>query len=98
MERDHLSAGIGRSRVDDAAAGVEGEAVRDIRKSALEICDRVAEAQAILHDHSECGRYTPEEVVAKLDSLLCEEGLLRAMWDVGYFPEGTAPPVIVTRD
>jgi hypothetical protein len=62
---------------------------------AHDICDRVAEAQAILHDHSECGKYTPEQVVAKLNALFAEEGLLRAMHAVGYFPDDTPPPVTV---
>jgi hypothetical protein len=81
--------------MDDAAAGIEGGAVSEIRKCAHDICDRIAEAQAILHDHSGCGRYTPAEVVAKLDALFNEEGLLRAMHTAGYFPQDTPPPVTV---
>ena len=29
------------------------------------ICERVAEVQALLHDHTECGRHSAAEVVAK---------------------------------
>jgi hypothetical protein len=63
--------------------------------SAWAICDRVAEAQALLHDHTESGRFTAEELVGKLAALLAEEGLLRAMWEVGYFPPDTPPPVTI---
>jgi hypothetical protein len=41
---------------------------------AFEICERVAEAQAILDDHKAGGRYTAAEVVEKLHGLLSEEG------------------------
>jgi hypothetical protein len=44
-----------------------------------EICDRVAEAQALLHDHIESGRFTSDEIVKKLAVFISEEGLLRAM-------------------
>jgi hypothetical protein len=56
------------------------------------ICDSVAEAQAILHDHLECGKHSPAEALAKLQRVLSEDGLLRALYDVGYFPP-TTPPV-----
>ena len=42
------------------------------------ICDCVAEAQAILHDHLECGNHSPAEALARLQSVLSEEALLRA--------------------
>jgi hypothetical protein len=61
------------------------------------ICDRVAEAQANLHDHSECRRYTPEVVVARLEALISEEGLLRAMANFGYYPSDTPPPVTLAN-
>ena len=48
------------------------------------ICDSVAEAQAILHDHLECGKHSPTEALAKLQCVLSEVGLLRAFYDVGY--------------
>jgi hypothetical protein len=49
------------------------------------ICERVAEVQALLHDHVECGKHTAEEVVKKLQKILSEDELLKAMWGVGYF-------------
>jgi hypothetical protein len=49
------------------------------------ICERVAEFQALLHDHLECGKHSAAEVIAKAQSILSEDGLLRAMWEVGYF-------------
>jgi hypothetical protein len=36
---------------------------------AFEICERVAEAQALIHDQVECGKHTAEEVVARLRTL-----------------------------
>ena len=63
-----------------------------MQEDVFAICERVAEAQAILNDHREGGRYSADEVVAKLDALLAEEGLLRAMYEVGYFPPTTPPP------
>ena len=50
------------------------------------ICDSVAETQAILHDHLECGKYSPAGALAKLQCVLSEDGLPRAFYDVGYFP------------
>jgi hypothetical protein len=50
------------------------------------------EAQAILHDHLESGKHSPAEALAKLQRVLSEHGLLRALYDVGYFSP-TTPPV-----
>ena len=55
------------------------------------ICERVAEAQALLDDHIEGGSHSAAEVVKKLDTLFFEEGLLRAMYEVGYFALDTPP-------
>jgi hypothetical protein len=49
----------------------------------------VAEVQALLHDHTECGKHTAADVVAKAQAVLSEPELLRAMFDVGYFPPNT---------
>ena len=51
------------------------------------ICERVAEVQALLYDHAECGKHTPAQAG------LSEPELLRAMFDVGYFPPNTPPAV-----
>jgi hypothetical protein len=56
-----------------------------------EICEHVAEVQAMLHDHIERGRYSAADVVAKAEAVLSEAELLRAMFDVGYFPPNTPP-------
>jgi hypothetical protein len=56
-----------------------------------EICERVAEVQALLHDHVECGKHTAPDVVAKAQAVLSESEMLRAMFDVGYFPPNTPP-------
>ena len=55
------------------------------------ICERVAEVQALLHDHIECGKHSAADVVAKAQAVLSEPELLQAMFDVGYFPPNTPP-------
>jgi hypothetical protein len=51
----------------------------------------VAEVQALLHDHIECGKHSAVNVVAKAQAILSEQELLRAMFRVGYFPPNTPP-------
>ena len=67
----------------------------DIKANTWAICGRVAEARAMLHDHLEGGRFTADEIVRKLAALMKEEGLLRAMWEVGYFLPDIAPPITI---
>jgi hypothetical protein len=56
------------------------------------ICERVAEVQAMLHDYLEAGKSTTAaDVIAKAQAVLSESELLRAMFDVGYFPPNTPP-------
>jgi hypothetical protein len=57
-----------------------------------EICQRVAEVQALLHDHVEFGKHAVADIVAKVQAVLSEPELLRAMFDVGYFPPNTPAP------
>jgi hypothetical protein len=40
-----------------------------------EICERIAEVQALLHDHAECGKHTATDVVAKAQAVLSEPAL-----------------------
>ena len=54
-----------------------------------EICERVAEVQALLDDHVAGGQHSAADGVAKLQAVLSESELLRAMFDVGYFPPST---------
>jgi hypothetical protein len=56
-----------------------------------EICERVTEVQALLDDHIAGGKHTAADVVAKAQAVLSESALLRAMFDVGYFPPNTPP-------
>ena len=56
-----------------------------------EICERVAEVQALLHDHVECGKHSAADVVAKAQAVLSEAELLQAMFVVGYFPPNMPP-------
>ena len=55
-------------------------------EAALAICERVAEVQALLDEHLAGGKHSAAEVVAKAQAVLSEAALLRAMFDVGYFP------------
>jgi hypothetical protein len=56
-----------------------------------EICGRVAEVQALLDDHVAGGKHSAADVVAKAQAVQSEAELLRAMFDVGYFPPDTPP-------
>jgi hypothetical protein len=60
-----------------------------------EICERMAEVQALLHDHIERGKRTAADVVAKAQAVLSEPELLRAMFDVGYFPQNTPTTTVL---
>jgi hypothetical protein len=55
------------------------------------ICERVAEVQALLDGHLAGGKHTPADVLANAQAILSEPALLRAMFDVGYFPPNTPP-------
>jgi len=57
----------------------------------LAICERVAEVQALLHDHIEGGKHSAADVTALAQAVLSEAELLRAMFDVGYFAANTPP-------
>ena len=56
-----------------------------------EICEHVAEVQALLDDHLAGGKHSAADVVAKAQAVLSEAELLRAMFVVGYFPPNTPP-------
>ena len=50
-------------------------------------------SQALLHDHIEGGKHSAADVIAKAQAVLSKAELLQAMFDVGYFPPNTPPPV-----
>jgi hypothetical protein len=52
----------------------------------------VAEVQVLLDDHVASGKHSASDVVAKAQAVLTEPKLLRAMFDIGYFPPNTPPP------
>jgi hypothetical protein len=54
-----------------------------------EICERMAEVQALLDDRLAGRKHSAAEVVAKAQAVMSEPELLRAMFDVGYFPPNT---------
>jgi hypothetical protein len=60
-------------------------------KAVLAVCERVDEVQALLDDHIAGGKHSAADVVAKAQAVLTEPELLRAMFDVGYFPPNTPP-------
>ena len=55
------------------------------------ICEAMAEIQTIIDDHRAFAKETPAEVVQKIERLVSERPLLRAMWSVGHFTENTPP-------
>jgi hypothetical protein len=55
------------------------------------ICELVAKVQALLDDHVVGDKHSAAEGVAKAQAVLSEPELLRAMFDVGYFPPNTPP-------
>ncbi len=61
----------------------------DPDKAMWAICDRIAEVQALLHDHIEGKRQTHFEVIAKANEIFSEPELLKAMHEVGYFASNT---------
>jgi hypothetical protein len=60
-----------------------------MKESVWEICEHVAEVQALLDDHVAGGKHAAVDVVAKAQAVMTEPQLLRAMFDVGYFPPKT---------
>ena len=56
------------------------------------ICETVADLQALLHDHVDCGKHTAAEVAAKMHAILDNREVLQARHDVGYFPEPPPTP------
>ena len=94
----HVAAGIRRRRSDRVCvrrlsgdASKAGSSMTD--NPVWAICERVAEVQALLHDHIECGKHSAADAVAKAQTVLTEPELLRAMFDVGYFSQNTPSPV-----
>ena len=59
------------------------------------ICEPLTEAQAVLDDYMSGGKVDAERTIESLHRLLSEPALLRAMWEVGYFPSTTPPAPVV---
>ncbi len=55
------------------------------------IAEAVAEVQAALYDHYRRGNRTSAEVLAKVNVIMFEPTLIRAMHDVGYIPANCPP-------
>jgi hypothetical protein len=50
------------------------------------IAEAVAEVQATLFDHYQRGKGTSAQVLAKINVIMSERTLIRAMYDAGYIP------------
>jgi hypothetical protein len=55
------------------------------------IAEAAAEVQAALYDHYRCGKRTSAEVLAKINVVMHEPTLIRAMYDLGYIPAFSPP-------
>ena len=89
-----LAGGINMAPLVGNRSGLHCCRAHRVRHCTLSHCQThrlIAEVQALLHDHAECGKHTATDVVAKAQAVLSEPELLRAMFDVGYFPPNTAP-------
>jgi hypothetical protein len=80
-----------RDKARQVAANIAKLSAEATPEAALAICKRVAEVQALLDDHLDGGKLSAAEVVAKAQAVLSDSELLRAMFDVGYFPPNTPP-------
>jgi hypothetical protein len=60
-----------------------------MKDAAWEVCERVAEVQAILQEHIETGKYQTDEVAWLISEILSEEGLREAMDSIGYLGPST---------
>ncbi len=60
------------------------------------VAEAIAEAHAILHDHLEFGVDEPADVLAKVNRVLSERTLVRALYDAGSFPRENPPEVAFT--
>jgi hypothetical protein len=61
------------------------------RERVFAICERVAELQATLHDAVKDRRLSPGEASARVEAIMSEDAVLRAMFDVGYLSPNTPP-------
>lgn len=75
-----------REKARQVAANIAKLPADATPEAALAICERVAEVQALLDDHIAGGKHSAADVIAKAQAVLSEAELLRAMFDVGYFP------------
>jgi putative heme degradation protein len=78
-----------RDKARQVAASIAKLPADAAPEAARAICQRVAEVQALLNDHLAGSKHSAADVVAKAQAVLSEPELLRAMFDVGYFPPNT---------
>ncbi len=60
------------------------------------LAEAIAQAQGILHDHLQSGMGAPADVLAKVNGILSERSLIRALYDAGFFPRETPPAAGLT--
>jgi hypothetical protein len=58
------------------------------------LCDCIAELSATLGDLAG-GSLTQDQALAKIRGELARTDIMRAMWEVRYFPEDTPPPGVL---
>jgi hypothetical protein len=61
------------------------------------LCQSIDECQAVLAD-VDVGSISTAEALKRLRIELSRQELLRAMWDAGYLPQDTPPPVVVANN
>jgi hypothetical protein len=60
------------------------------------IAEAISEAQAMLHDHLESGVGAPADVLARVNKVLSDRRLMRALSHAGVFPRENPPDAIFT--
>ena len=95
-EDDPVRRGIAKLLTRDKARQVAADIAKLLADAtpaaALAICEHVAAVQALLDDHLAHGKHSAADVVAKAQAVLSESTLLRAMFDVGFFPPNSSSP------
>jgi hypothetical protein len=55
------------------------------------IANAVAEVQVALYDHFRRGKYDSAELLLKINMMMYDPALIRAMYDLGYIPANSPP-------
>jgi hypothetical protein len=55
------------------------------------VATAVAEVQTALYDHYRCGKRTPTEVLSKINLIMYDPTMIRAVYDLGAIPACSPP-------